>query len=208
MINDNITIHVVDDDPQTSQFLKELVSTINYQTQLYSCADEFLNQFKNDGVGCLILDLRLPGINGLELHNQLIKNNINLPVIMVTGYGDIPTAVKAMKAGILDFIEKPFRSKLMIDLIHKAVKQHQAILDNKQADDEIKSLIDSLTKRENEVRLLVVQGLHNKDIATKLGISIKTVEVHRANAMSKMHANSIAELVRMCMQVNDTGIAD
>lgn len=203
MENQKITIHIVDDDPSTRKYLQSLIATVNYKTKAYDSAANFLESYKEDGIGCLILDLRLPGISGLELQKELATNSIDLPVIMITGYGDIPTAVKAMKAGVLDFIEKPFRGKFMIERINNAVNQHKELRENKQAGGDIIKHIDSLTNREKQVMDHVVAGKQNKDIATELGISVKTVEVHRANVMNKMQANSIVELVRMCLQVNE-----
>jgi len=204
MENQKITIHIVDDDPSTRKYLQSLIATVNYKTKAYDSAANFLESYKEDGIGCLILDLRLPGISGLELQKELATNSIDLPVIMITGYGDIPTAVKAMKAGVLDFIEKPFRGKFMIERINNAVNQHKELRENKLAGGDIIKHIDSLTNREKQVMDHVVAGKQNKDIATELGISVKTVEVHRANVMNKMQANSIVELVRMCLQVNES----
>lgn len=125
MTNKNVTIHIVDDDPSMLKYLSELVSTINYKSKTYNSANEFLNGYTDAGHGCLVLDLRLPGISGLELHQQLEKNNIDLPVIMISGFGDVSTVVKAMKAGVLDFLEKPFKGQELLDLIHNAVNQHK-----------------------------------------------------------------------------------
>lgn len=202
MQNNIPTIHVVDDDPDTRKYLKDLISTINFNTKVYDSAANFLETYQEDGLGCLILDLRMPGLNGLDLHNQLASNYIDLPVIMITGYGDVPTAVKAMKAGVLDFIEKPFRGKFMLERIQNAVKHHENTRNQKEASGDILKLAQSLTKREKEVMDRVVCGKQNKDIAIDLGISIKTVEVHRANVMAKMQANSVAELVRMSLLIN------
>lgn len=198
----NVTIHVVDDDPDTRKYLQELISTINHKTKVYDSATTFLETYQDDGLGCLILDLRMPGINGLDLQNQLASNNIDLPVIMISGYGDVPTAVKAMKAGVLDFIEKPFSGKVMLERIKNAVTQHGLARNQKAANNDILKLIETLTKREKQVMEFVVRGMHNKDIATELGISIKTVEVHRANVMTKMQAKSVAELVRMRLLIS------
>ena len=204
MENNKVTIHIVDDDPSTRKYLQELVSTIKFKTKVYDSASDFLESYRDEGVGCLLLDLRMPEISGLDLQSQLISSTIDLPVIMITGYGDVPTAVKAMKAGVFDFVEKPFRAKFMIDRINNAVKQHKQTRKNKQADKDIIKLIDSLTNREKEVMDLVIKGKQNKDIALDLEISVKTVEVHRANVMNKMQANSIVELVRMCLQIKET----
>lgn len=202
MKNQNVTVHIIDDDPSMVAYLSELVNTINYKSKTYSSADDFLETYKEDGIGCLILDLRLPGISGLELYQQLAGFKIDLPVIMISGFGDVSTAVKAMKAGVLDFLEKPFKNQELLDRVHKAVSKHKidrALYKNKN-----KTLerINSLTRREKEVMELVVKGKLNKDIAKELEISIKTVEVHRANVMDKMNVSSVADLVRMFLEVN------
>lgn len=204
MKNKNVTVHIVDDDPGMLNYLSELVATIDYNSKTYDNANDFLESYVDDGLGCLVLDLRLPGISGLELQQQLTSNNIDLPVIMISGFGDISTAVKAMKAGVLDFLEKPFKGQDLLDLIHNAINKHQ--IDRKKNNTQNKTLarIDSLTKRETEVMKHVVTGMLNKDIAKKLEISVKTVEVHRANVMDKMAAKSVADLVRMSLEVKDT----
>ena len=203
MKNKNVTVHIVDDDPSMLKYLSELVSTIDYKSKTYDNANDFLNSYKDDGLGCLILDLRLPGISGLELQQQLTDNNIDLPVIMISGFGDVSTAVKAMKAGVLDFLEKPFKGQELLDLIHNAINKHKAERHKNSSQNKTLKLINSLTKREKEVMEHVVTGMLNKDIAKQLGISIKTVEVHRANVMVKMAAGSVADLVRMSLEVKD-----
>lgn len=203
MENQNITIHIVDDDSSMLEYLSTLVTTLNYKSKTYSSADDFLKTYKDDGVGCLILDLRLPGISGLELQQQLAGNNIDLPVIMISGFGDISTAVSAMKAGVLDFLEKPFKGQELLDRIHTAVKKHKTDRIKNNTQSKTLGLIKSLTNREKEVMGLVVKGKANKDIAKQLGISIKTVEVHRANVMEKMAVCSVAALVRLSLEVQD-----
>ena len=203
MKNQNATVHIIDDEPGMLIYLSELVSTINYKPKTYRNAREFLNGYNDNGIGCLILDLRLPDINGLELHQQLAGLNIDLPVIMISGFGDISTAVKAMKAGALDFLEKPFKNEMLIELIHNAVSKHKIDRDRNNNQNKTLECINSLTKREKEVMELVVTGKLNKDIAKQLEISIKTVEVHRANVMEKMGVTSVADLVRMFLEVKD-----
>jgi len=203
MKNKNVTIHIVDDDPGMLKYLSELVSTIDYKSETYDNANDFLNAYNDDGLGCLILDLRLPDINGLELQQQLASNNIDLPVIMISGFGDVPTAVKAMKAGVLDFLEKPFKGQELLDLIHNAISKHKTDRHKNNTQNITLERINSLTKREKEVMQHVVTGTLNKDIAKLLEISVKTVEVHRSNVMEKMTASSIADLVRMSLEVQD-----
>lgn len=203
MTNKNVTVHIVDDDTGMLTYLSELVSTINYKSKTYDNANDFLNTYNDEGLGCLVLDLRLPGISGLELQQQLASNNIDLPVIMISGFGDVPTAVKAMKAGVLDFLEKPFKGQDLLDLIHNAVSKHKIDRHNNNNQNKTMERINSLTKREKEVMKHVVTGTLNKDIAKQLEISVKTVEVHRSNLMEKMAANSVADLVRMSLEVEN-----
>lgn len=205
MTTKNVTIHIVDDDTGMLKYLSELVSSINYKSKTYDSANAFLDTYSEDGgIGCLVLDLRLPGISGLELQQQLTDKGIDLPVIMISGFGDISTAVKAMKAGVLDFLEKPFKGQDLLDLIQKAVSKHKVDRIKNSNQNATLERIDSLTKREKEVMGLVVTGMLNKDIATKLEISIKTVEVHRSNVMDKMAVSSVADLVRMSLEVKDS----
>lgn len=201
MKNKNITVHIVDDDPGMLEYLSDLISTINYKSITYDNASDFLNSYNNDGLGCLILDLQLPGISGLELQQQLAIDDIDIPVIMISGFGDISTAVKAMKAGVLDFLEKPFKAKDLLELVKKAINKHEVERDKNHTQFKTKTRINSLTKREKEVMDHVVIGTLNKDIAKQLEISVKTVEVHRSNLMEKMAANSVADLVRMSLEV-------
>ena len=201
MKNPSATIHIIDDDPSMLQYLSDLVGTLNYKSQTYDSGNDFLDNYNNDGLGCLVLDLRLPGISGLDLHQQLPEHGIDLPVIMISGFGDISTAVKAMKSGVLDFLEKPFKGQELLDLIHNAINHHKEIREKSNTKNKAQSRLDSLTKREKQVMELVVAGILNKDIATKLEISIKTVEVHRANVMDKMSAKSVTDLVRMSLEV-------
>ncbi len=202
MNNKDATIHIIDDDPSMLEYLSSLVQTINYKSKTYSSASDFLNNYADDGLGCLVLDMRLPGISGLELQQQLAGHNIDLPVIMISGFGDVSTAVKAMKAGVLDFLEKPFKGQDLLDLIQNAVSKHKIDRSKNKSQNKTLKRINSLTRREKEVMGLVVSGMINKDIAKQLEISIKTVEVHRANVMEKMAVTSVTDLVRMSLEVN------
>ena len=204
MKNTSATIHIVDDDPGMLRYLSDLVSTLDYKSQTYSSANDFLENYNNDGLGCLILDLRLPGISGLELHQQLPTHGIDLPVIMISGFGDISTAVKAVKSGILDFLEKPFKGQELLDRIHNAINQHKEIREKNKHQTKAQTRLESLTKREKQVMELVVTGILNKDIAKELDISIKTVEVHRANVMDKMAVKSVADLVRISLNIENS----
>lgn len=200
MKNKSITVHIVDDDPSMLKYLSQLVSSTDYKSKTYDNANEFLTAYSDEGLGCLILDLRLPGISGLELQQQLSSNNIDLPVIMISGFGDVPTVVKAMKAGVLDFLEKPFKKQDLLGLIDNAITKHKADRLKNKKQNKTLELISTLTKREKEVMGHVITGTLNKDIAKQLEISVKTVEVHRSNLMDKMAANSVADLVRMSLE--------
>ena len=201
MNNKDATIHIIDDDPSMLEYLSTLVKTTDYKSKTYISADDFLNTYIDDGLGCLVLDMRLPGISGLELQHQLAGNNIDLPVIMISGFGDISTAVKAMKAGVLDFLEKPFKGQDLLALVKNAIAKHKIDRTKHKSQNKTQERINSLTKREKEVMGLVVSGMINKDIAKQLVISIKTVEVHRANVMVKMAVTSVTDLVRMSLEV-------
>lgn len=204
MNNTSATIHIIDDDPSMLRYLSDLVTTLKYKSQTYDSANDFLENFNNDGLGCLVLDLRLPGISGLDLHQQLPSHGIDLPVIMISGFGDVSTVVKAMKSGVLDFLEKPFKGQELLDLIHSAINHHKEIREKSDTQNKTQTRLDSLTKREKQVMELVVVGMLNKDIAKELEISIKTVEVHRANVMDKMSVKSVADLVRMALEVENS----
>ena len=201
MSNKDATIHIIDDDPSMLEFLSSLVKTVDYKSKTYSNAVDFLDTYTDDGLSCLILDMRLPGISGLELQQQLAGNNIDLPVIMISGFGDVSTAVKAMKSGVLDFLEKPFKGQDLLDLVQKAISKHKIDRTKNKSQNKAQARINSLTKREKEVMDLVVSGMINKDIAKQLEISIKTVEVHRANVMVKMAVTSVTDLVRISLEV-------
>ena len=203
MNNKDATIHIIDDDPGMLEYLSTLVKTIEYKARTYHDANDFLDTYAEDGIGCLILDMRLPGISGLELQQQLAGKNIDLPVIMISGFGDVSTAVKAMKAGVLDFLEKPFKGQELLDLVQNAISKHKVDRTKNKNQNKTLERINSLTKREKEVMGLVVSGMINKDIAKNLEISIKTVEVHRANVMEKMGVTSVTDLVRMSLEVKN-----
>lgn len=183
------------------KYLSVLIGTTKYKSITYSNATDFLNSYSDDGIGCLILDLNMPEINGLELQKQLTDNSISLPVIIISGAGDISTAVKAIKSGILDFLEKPFNNQALLELVHNAVSKHKVDRIENHNNTKTRDQMNSLTQREREVMDLVVTGKLNKDIAKQLEISIKTVEAHRANVMEKMNVTSITDLVRKSLAV-------
>lgn len=196
------TVFVVDDDPSLRQSLQWLLESVGLRVETYASADEFLDIYQPPRQGCLLLDIRMPGMTGLDLQQALLERRIALPTIIITGHGDVPTAVRAMKAGAVDFIEKPFNDQLLLDRIHQALERN-----TRQQQREVQRLaalarLVQLTRREREVMNLVVAGKTNKTIATELGLSEKTVEVHRANLMKKLQLNSVAELVKLAVAAN------
>ncbi len=198
-MNSEPTVFVVDDDQAMRNSLKWLIESIGMQVQTYGSADEFLNGYYPGRAGCLLLDVRMPGMSGLELQAYLERQNYRLPVIIITGHGDIGMAVKAMKAGAVDFIEKPFHDEALLSSIRSALDfdKKQRGLQSQRA--QIATRLAELTPREHEVMDMVTDGRSNKEIAAALGVSAKTVEAHRARVMDKMRATSLAELVRMVL---------
>ncbi len=192
-------VYVVDDDDGMRRALTLLLSTVGYATEAYARPSEFLAHFKPEEPGCLVLDIRMPGMSGLELQEQLNRTGCMLPIIFITGHGDVPMAVQAMKAGAFEFIQKPFRDQDLLDQINHAL-QHDA--ENRQGvarRAEVLRRLESLTPRERQVMDLVVEGGANKVIAIDLGLSERTVEIHRAKVMEKMGARSVAHLVKLHM---------
>ena len=191
------TVFVVDDDDAVRNSLRLLLKAVGLPTELFRSADEYLKAFDNDRSGCLVLDIRMPGMSGLELQEELNRREAILPIIFITGHGDIPMAVEAMQRGALDFLQKPFRDQDLLDRINRALEKDRvgrALLGNRES---IRARIASLTPREQEVLAMVTQGKANKVIAADLELSQRTVEIHRAHLMEKMGANSLAHLVRM-----------
>lgn len=198
-------VYIVDDDKAVRDSLRWLIESIKLNVETFSSAQEFLENYRNNTISCLLLDIRMPGLSGLELQQELKQRGIHLPVIFITGHGDVPMAVRAMKAGAYDFIEKPFNDQELLDRIQQALLDYQCSREKQDYYRELKQRVERLTVREDEVMNMVVDGKQNKDIATKLGISTKTVEVHRAHVMDKMGASSVAELVRMAIVLQEFG---
>ncbi|HMN43067.1 MAG TPA: response regulator transcription factor [Povalibacter sp.] len=194
-------ICVVDDDDGMRRAIEALLSTIGHATAAYARPTEFLKQFDPARPGCLILDIRMPEMSGLEVQQQLNSRGSMLPVIMITGHGDVPMAVQAMKHGAFDFLQKPFRDQDLIDRINAALKLDAENRELIERHADIRRRFESLTPREQDVIKLVVDGRANKVIAIDLGLSERTVEIHRANVMEKMGARSIAHLVKMHMML-------
>jgi two-component system, LuxR family, response regulator FixJ len=195
------TIFVVDDDSAVRDALKLLLRSVGQAVETYGSAQEFLDAYGEDRPGCLVLDIRMPGMSGLELQQKLNEKHSILPIIFITGHGDVPMAVEAMQAGAVDFIQKPFRDQDLIDRINQALEKdgsNRAALGERN---DIRRRLETLTPREREVLDLVVHGKANKVIAGDLKLSQRTVEIHRARVMEKMQASSLAHLVRMVLEV-------
>lgn len=191
------TIFIVDDDAAIRRAMKALLDSVNLASEIFSSADEFLKKVSNRRPGCLVLDIRMPGLSGLELQQELNRRGNRIPVIFITGHGDVPMAVEAMQNGALDFIQKPFRDQDLLDRVSDALKTDQQRRAEEEQYSAIAERIATLTNREREVFDLVVTGKPNKVIAYELGVSQRTVEIHRSRVMEKMQASSLADLVRM-----------
>ena len=191
------TIYIVDDDDGMRRALTALMTTVGYQPVAFARPGEFLAKYDPKQPGCLVLDVRMPEMSGLEVQQQLNRAGSLVPVILITGHGDIPMAVQAMKDGAFDFLQKPFRDQELLDRINAALKQDTENRATVERHADLKARAESLTPREREVMALVVDGRANKVIAIDLGLSERTVEIHRANVMEKMGARSVAHLVKM-----------
>jgi FixJ family two-component response regulator len=189
---------IVDDDPSVQRALKRLLTVHRLPARVYGSAQEFLDQgCPAPGSGCLLLDIKMPGINGLELQAQLRQRGFRLPIVFITGHGTVPMSVEAMKQGAMDFVQKPFDSPNLIEIIRKAIARSRQNAIEQQECLDLEQRLESLSQREREVFRFVIAGFLNKQIAFELGIAEKTVKVHRARVMEKMLANSLAELVQL-----------
>ena len=190
-------VFVIDDDASVRAALSSLVRSVGLRVEVFASASEFLATKRTDGPSCLILDVRLPGVSGLHFQAELAKANSVIPIIFITGHGDIPMSVKAMKAGAVEFLTKPFRDQDLLDAIKVALECARSWIESEKAVSELRANFESLSPREKEVMARVTGGLLNKQIAGELGLSEVTVKVHRGNVMQKMGAKSLADLVRM-----------
>jgi FixJ family two-component response regulator len=196
-ITDQPLVHVVDDDASMRGALEGLFDSVGLQTETYATAKDFLSTTLSGRPGCIVIDVRLPDMNGLEFQTRLIQSGVGIPVVMMTGHGDIPMSVHAMKHGAVDFLPKPFREQDMLDAVLGAIERdrQRRIVENE--DSKLKACFETLSPREQQVMLLVTTGKMNKQVAGDLGISEITVKIHRGAAMHKMGARTLAELVRM-----------
>jgi FixJ family two-component response regulator len=190
-------VFVVDDDPSIREAIKSLISSVGVRVETFASAHEFLRNERLDLPGCVVLDVELPGLSGLDLQRELAAHGVKLPIIFITGYGDIPMSVRAMKAGATEFLTKPFRDQDLLDAIQQALERDRAARQHSKEIAELRKRFDALTSREREVMSLVVAGWLNKQIGFELKISEITVKIHRGRVMNKMGAQSLADLVRM-----------
>jgi FixJ family two-component response regulator len=197
MSEDKGIVFVVDDDPSMRRSLESLLRSVGHEVRLFASAPDFMQAARNDVPGCLVLDVRLPGMSGLAFQQELTKAGVMVPIIFITGHGDVPMSVRAMKAGAAEFLTKPFDDQVLLDAVHAALERDRA---NRRADAGLATLrarYDGLTERERQVMGHVAAGWVNKRIAAEIGLSVVTVKVHRGQVMRKMQAKSVAELVRM-----------
>ena len=197
MADEEPIVFVVDDDAAARSAAESLLHSVGLRVEIFASASAFLERTLPDAPCCLVLDVRLPRVSGIELQRDLTARGATIPIIFITGHGDIPMSVEAMKAGAMEFLTKPFRGQVLLDAIHKAIERDRSIRHEKARLAELRGRLDSLTSREREVMYGVIAGKLNKEIAAELGASERTIKIHRASLMRKMAADSLPDLVRM-----------
>lgn len=197
MTENNPVVFIIDSEASVREALRRLIRSVGLQSELFSSAQDFLHRPRPEVASCLVLDVRLPGMSGLDLQRQMAQVNLPIPVIFITAHGDIPMSVRAMKAGAVEFLTKPFRDQDLLDAIQIALEQDRIRLHREEEIAMLRTCFESLTLREREVVSKVVMGKLNKQIASEIGITVNTVKIHRSRAMEKMQAESLAQLVKM-----------
>lgn len=203
-MNDQATVFIIDDDQEVRNALQLLMESVGLQVECFESAQSYLDQFNPEKPGCLVLDVRMPGMGGLDLQARLANERLCPPIIIVTGHGDVPMAVRAVQAGAMNFIEKPFNDQALLDSVYRAIEKDAQQRGHVSRLAEIESRFEKLTPRERDVLEQIVAGKRNKLIAADLGVSQSTVEAHRAKVMEKMEAGSLSELMRMMLSLEST----
>ena len=202
MSTDNVpTVFIVDDDIGVRQAIQDLLESVGLHSESFASAQEFLSTPRGDGPSCLILDVRLPGISGLDLQHEMKRARMSIPIVFISAHADIPMTVRAMKSGAAEFLTKPFRDQDLIDAVQRSLQRDRLAREKRRELMELRKRYDKLSEREREVMELVVSGMLNKQIAAELGASETTIKIHRGHVMQKMQANSLPELVRMADRV-------
>jgi FixJ family two-component response regulator len=201
-------VYVVDDDPSVRKALERLLRSAGHDPKTFASAFEFLDLNHPDTPGCLVLDLKMPKVSGLELQDRLAEKGISFPIIFITGHGTVPASVKALKAGAMDFLQKPFKDSELLDAVSRGIEKHRRLKEEQKEMETLRARLETLTPREREVFGLVASGMLNKQVAYDLGTAEKTIKVHRARVMEKMGAQSLADLVRFAEKLGIRSSAD
>lgn len=208
MIDPEASVYIVDDDPAVRKGLARLLRSANHTVETFASATAFLARDSYDGVGCIVLDVRMPGLDGMELQAELTARSIGLPIIFLTGHGDIPMSVQAMKQGAVDFLTKPVDEEVLLDAVHQALLRHRSLRSEHQEAGAVHARLRLLTPRELEVLRCVLAGARNKEIAAHLGIAEKTVKIHRGRVMKKLGLTTVTELVQACQRAGIQPLTD